>query len=202
MHLVALILILWATLAHAATIKGAIKKDSRLPTSTLLRTNTRVTLNGQAYTTLVDISGEFVLHNVAPGSYLLEIHSIDYIFPKLRVDVTENTVQAAYTVTGGAWDTRGALMQHPLEIRSLAKADYFIEKQNFQIMGILKNPMFLMLGFSGLIMFVMPKMMKSLDPEAMKEMAESQAEAQKMLSDMPSLSKMFSQGQEATSSRR
>ena len=31
-----------------------------------------------------------------------------------------------------------------------------------------------------------------LDPEALKEMSQSQADAQKMMSDMPSLSDMFS----------
>lgn len=51
-----------------------------------------------------------------------------------------------------------------------------------------------MMGFSAIMMFFMPKMMKSLqnmDPEAANEISKSQADAQKMLSDMPSLSQMF-----------
>ena len=57
-----------------------------------------------------------------------------------------------------------------------------------------KNPMMLMMGFSAIMMFFMPKMMKSLqnmDPEAANDISKSQADAQKMLSDMPSLSQMF-----------
>lgn len=61
-------------------------------------------------------------------------------------------------------------------------------------MGMFKNPMMLMMGVSAIMMFFMPKMMKSLqnmDPEAANEISKSQADAQKMLSDMPSLSQMF-----------
>jgi hypothetical protein len=61
-------------------------------------------------------------------------------------------------------------------------------------MGMFKNPMMLMMGFSAIMMFFMPKMMKSLqnmDPEAANDISKSQADAQKMLSDMPSLSQMF-----------
>ncbi|KAG0194518.1 hypothetical protein DFQ28_009725 [Apophysomyces sp. BC1034] len=67
------------------------------------------------------------------------------------------------------------------------------ERQGFNVMGMFKNPMFLMLGFSAVMMFVLPKMMANIDPEAMNEITQSQTDAQKMLYDMPSLSQMFGQ---------
>lgn len=88
-------------------------------------------------------------------------------------------------------------------------------------MGMFKNPMFLMLGFSGIMMLVMPKMLKNLgkqlfcngkrclanrhvllyfdakDPEAMQDVTQTQADAQNMINDMPtSLSQMFAKAQQ------
>ena len=48
-------------------------------------------------------------------------------------------------------------------------------------MSIFANPMMLLMGFSILMMFAMPKMMEGLDPEALEEVKQSQARAQSML---------------------
>lgn len=77
-----------------------------------------------------------------------------------------------------------------------------------------------MLGFSGIMMLVMPKMLKNLgkwlccsgkrcianqhvvyfewkDPEAMQDVTQTQADAQNMINDMPtSLSQMFAKAQQ------
>ncbi|KAG0182362.1 hypothetical protein DFQ29_004602 [Apophysomyces sp. BC1021] len=123
----------------------------------------------------------------------MEVQSIDYIFPQLRVDVQEEIVRAAYTGLGSGWDSTGSTVNYPVEWRAKAEAEYFMERQGFNVMGMFKNPMFLMLGFSAVMMFVLPKMMANIDPEAMNEITQSQTDAQKMLYDMPSLSQMFGQ---------
>ncbi|KAF7722516.1 hypothetical protein EC973_003078 [Apophysomyces ossiformis] len=123
----------------------------------------------------------------------MEVQSIDYIFPQLRVDVQEETVRAAYTGLGLGWDHVGSVVNYPVEWRAKAEAEYFMERQGFNVMGLFKNPMFLMIGFSAVMMFVLPKMMANLDPEAMNEFTQSQKDAQKTLSELPSLSQMFSQ---------
>ncbi|KAI9034002.1 hypothetical protein CLU79DRAFT_726597 [Phycomyces nitens] len=180
------------TIAQAAKVKGVIKTNGILKDTTQLSPSTRVTLNGEAHSTWIKKNGEFEFLDIAPGSYLLEVRSIDYIFPKLRVDVDgEGDVSGAYTGSGISWAATGLPVDHPFELKAKLEAEYFIKKQGFNILGMFKNPMFLMLGFSAVIMFIMPKMMKNLDPEAMKEIGASQSEAQKMLTEMPSLSKMF-----------
>lgn len=42
------------------------------------------------------------------------------------------------------------------------------------------NPMVLMMGLPLLMIFLMPKMMASIDPETMKEFRQTQAETQRL----------------------
>lgn len=65
--------------------------------------------------------------HVRPGSYLLEVQSIDHVYPKIRVDINEeNQVQAAYTGLGIDWNQRGYSVVYPLEIQAKAEAEYFM----------------------------------------------------------------------------
>ncbi|KAK8861378.1 hypothetical protein IAR55_002197 [Kwoniella newhampshirensis] len=67
-------------------------------------------------------------------------------------------------------------LPHPIEISPLGKEDYFMPKGGMNVLGMLKSPMVLMMLFSAVMMWGMPKMMASmadLDPETAKEMAET-----------------------------
>ncbi|CAO3593209.1 unnamed protein product [Absidia cylindrospora] len=186
---------LFATVA-AVSVEGSLVTNGILTDLRRLRPSTKVTLSG-IYNAFVQSDGTFSFDDVPAGSYLLEVNNIDYIFPKLRVDVKENTVDGAYTVLGVGWDKTGYAIPHPFVLRAKAEADYFVERQGFNVMGMFKNPMFLMLGFSGIMMLVMPKMLKNLDPEAMQDVAQSQSDAQNIMNDMPtSLSQMFAKAQQ------
>ncbi|KAI8146851.1 hypothetical protein BJV82DRAFT_596643 [Fennellomyces sp. T-0311] len=183
--------------AEAATVTGSIGVNGILPDVRRLRPTTRVALNGGAYSALVKANGQFEITGVDTGSYLLEVQAIDYVFPKVRLDVDkeQGITRATYTGYGASWETRGHTVEQPLELKAKAPAIYFTERTGFNVLGMFKNPMFLMIGFSALMMFVMPKIMANMDPEALKEMSQSQADAQKMLADMPSLSGIFSNAQ-------
>ncbi|KAG2193312.1 hypothetical protein INT46_008522 [Mucor plumbeus] len=187
---------LLVAIASALNIQGKIIPNTVLnDVSRIDSSTTRIVLNGAQYTAHIKSNGEFNIPHVQPGSYLLEVQSIEHVFPKIRVDVNEeNEVQATYTGLGIDWNQRGYSVVYPLEIQAKAETEYFMQRQGFNIMGMFKNPMMLMMGFSAIMMFFMPKMMKSLqnmDPEAANDISKSQADAQKMLSDMPSLSQMF-----------
>ncbi|KAI8370434.1 uncharacterized protein BYT42DRAFT_582392 [Radiomyces spectabilis] len=195
MHPLTFIFILaniFVSIAYAAKLQGAITTNGILTDLDKLNSATRVILNGGQYSAFLRRDGQFSLDHVAPGSYLLEVQNIDYVFPRLRVDVSDdNSIKAAFTGIGVGWDNTGYSVNHPFDLKAKSKAEYFMERQAFNVLGMFKNPMFLMLGVSGVIMFAMPKLMANMDPETMKEMAQSQSDAQKMLSDMPNLSKMF-----------
>ncbi|CAO3642115.1 unnamed protein product [Cunninghamella echinulata] len=160
-----------------------------------------VTLSG-IYSAIVREDGSFSFYNVAPGSYLLEVNNIDYIFPKLRVNVKENEVDGAYVGVGIGWDKTGYAVPHPFELKAKVEADYFMPRQGFNVLGMFKNPMFLMLGFSGIMLFIMPKMLQNMDPEAMKELTQPQSEGQNKENETPSLSQMFAQAQAQVQQRQ
>ncbi|KAG2202222.1 hypothetical protein INT47_002141 [Mucor saturninus] len=195
------------TFASALKLQGKIIPNSIISdVSKIDSSTTRVVLNGNQYTAHIKVNGEFTFPDVKEGSYLLEVQSIEHIFPKvgmasiliddeLRVDINnEDKVRASYTAFGVDWNQRGVSVEYPLEIQAKQESEYFMERQGFNVMGMFKNPMFLMLGVSAVMMFFMPKLMKTIkdmDPEAMEEMSQTQTDAQKMLNDMPGLSQMF-----------
>lgn len=53
-------------------------------------------------------------------------------------------------------------------------------------MGLLMSPYVLMMGFTGLMVYGVPKLMENMDPEALKEMQKSQKDAQKFTSFLQS----------------
>ncbi|KAI8333493.1 hypothetical protein EDC96DRAFT_470063 [Choanephora cucurbitarum] len=187
-------------------ITNALKLQGRIVPNAIIEdiakidsSTTRVVLNGAQYTAHIDAKGEFSFPNVRPGSYLLEVQSIQHVYPKLRVDIGEDDeVRASYTGIGIDWNQRGYSVPHPFDLQAKAESEYFMQRQGFNLMGMFKNPMFLMLGFSAIMMFFMPKLMaavQDMDPEAANEISQSQADAQKLLSDMPNLSRMFADRQ-------
>ncbi|WWC68820.1 uncharacterized protein I206_102755 [Kwoniella pini CBS 10737] len=68
-------------------------------------------------------------------------------------------------------------LNHPLIITPLSKEDYFINKGGMNILGMLKSPMVLMMLFSAIMLFALPKLTAALadDPEMAKEMADTRA---------------------------
>ncbi|RXK41400.1 hypothetical protein M231_01305 [Tremella mesenterica] len=73
-------------------------------------------------------------------------------------------------------------LPYPIEIRAMGKENYFIPVGGVNVFGMLKSPMILMMLFSAGMMFVMPKLMSSmdLDPEMAKEMAQTRKKMQSM----------------------
>lgn len=62
---------------------------------------------------------------------MLEVQSIEHVFPKIRVDINEeNQIQATYTGLGIDWNQRGYSVVYPLEIQAKAEAEYFMVNSN------------------------------------------------------------------------
>jgi hypothetical protein len=50
-------------------------------------------------------------------------------------------------------------LPYPIQIVPVVKIQYYEQPQGANIMGLLKNPMVLMLAFTGIMAFAMPKML-------------------------------------------
>ncbi|PRP89262.1 hypothetical protein PROFUN_02136 [Planoprotostelium fungivorum] len=124
-------------------------------------------LRGQkgTYSTLCRKDGSFAISDVAPGAYLFEVSSTDLIYPQLRVEVSG---KGQMRISRGEDNTQ--TIPHPLRITAEGRADYFTPREGFEVMSLLKNPMMLMMGVTLGMTWVVPKIMGSLDEEALEEL--------------------------------
>ena len=131
-------------------------------------------LNAGEYEGLTRVDGSFVVQGVKAGVYSLEVVQPAYHFSdyKLDVAVDTGTVRALEYKFPGAPKEQIA---YPLVLTPLAPKAYFEKRPTVGVSSLLKNPMVLMMLFTGLIVVVMPKMMANIDPEEMKKMQEEYA---------------------------
>lgn len=66
-------------------------------------------------------------------------------------------------------------LRYPIVLTPRQKAEYFVERQAFNALGMLKNPMVMMMVGMGALVLGMPYIMKNLDPELVKEVNGRQA---------------------------
>ncbi|GAV60540.1 DUF2012 domain-containing protein [Cephalotus follicularis] len=127
----------------------------------------KVILNGGQSVTFLRPDGYFSFHNVPAGTHLIEVTAIGYFFSPVRVDVSARNpgkVQAALT------ENKKGLSELVLE--PLREEQYYEIREPFSIMSLVKSPMGLMVGFMLLVVFIMPKLVESIDPEEMKRAQE------------------------------
>ncbi|CAI2186527.1 3840_t:CDS:2, partial [Funneliformis geosporum] len=182
-----LILVLLSLFAIPSICIETYKIEGRLvPNLSQLEPSTKIVLDGGKYSVLIRKNGKFVIDNVPPGSYLLEVSSRKFIYPKIRVDVDPRGVRPFVTITGSEWSNNGPALQYPLELSARSPSDYFVVREGFSITSLFANPYIIMMGFSVVILFIMPKMMANLDQDALKELQENQT--QNPLAEMPDIS--------------
>ncbi|KHN98227.1 uncharacterized protein MAM_03988 [Metarhizium album ARSEF 1941] len=160
------------------------------PNPFTLPASTRATLTtlGAAFAAPLSAVNTFVFHNVTPGSYLADIHCKTDAFRPLRIDVAldadgKQTLRAWDTFRGNEWGNRGEALpvkggsaQWGVEAKSLGKKTYFMDRPQFSVLSILKNPMILMGLVSMLIFFGMPKLVENMDPDLKAEFEARQRE--------------------------
>lgn len=148
---------------------------------------TKITLNhGNDYVTYTRSDGSFTIRNVHPGVHVIDVHSVTHHFSQIKCQYKVDTLDGTSSVSCLEYAYPGAAKQvtgTPLNIFAGATYDYFEVRQGFSIFGILRNPMFLMMGFSAFMMFMMPKLMEGMDEEdkqRMKQQMELQKDPTKM----------------------
>ncbi|KZZ96857.1 hypothetical protein AAL_04086 [Moelleriella libera RCEF 2490] len=182
--------------AAAASSSSSSSSSSTLITLSLppapnpfaLAPGTHATLSalGARYSAPLSSLNTFVFRNVSPGSYLADVHCPSDAFRPLRIDVdADGRVHAWDTYRGNDWGNKGevasktssnnaAAQDVVVEVKSLGKKLYYMERPAFSVLSILKNPMILMGLVSMLIFFGMPKLMENMDPEMKAEFEAQQ----------------------------
>jgi hypothetical protein len=151
--------------------------------------NTHVVLNDGEYVAYLKPDNSFNLQHVLEGSYVMTVRSTTYQYTTYKLDV------AFYSATkgdafvreynyGSKWiandTTSEGTLDIPMTIEPVGEHEYFVKREGFNVASMLMNPYMLMMGFSLVMMLVLPKMMSSLDPEALEEINKSQKDMQKL----------------------
>ncbi|CAG8531258.1 4194_t:CDS:2 [Cetraspora pellucida] len=194
------LLIIQTTSSDFFKIEGRFALNNVLKDISQLEPTAKVVLDGGKYSAFIRKDGKFVIDNVPPGSYLFEVLSRKYIYPRLRVDVDSKGVRPSVTIIGSEWNNRGPSLQYPLELYARAPADYFIPREGFNITSMLFNPYIIMMGFSVILLLVMPKMMANLDQTALQELQQNQQQNPLDFDLSSMLAKYLSGGNEADKS--
>ncbi|ADV25245.1 hypothetical protein I305_05458 [Cryptococcus gattii E566] len=177
----------------AATISGNIAFNGLLPLDSLPPTS-QISLDHGLTKVWVKQDGSFTLHNVPEGSHQLEPLIPGYIFHPLLVTVQPAASSESDTAESSTEDqlhvqilnparqplpVSAVSLPYPLVLEPVAKENYFVPQSGMNMLGLLKSPMVLMMLFSGIMMWAMPKLLTNMDdPEFSKEMAETRQKMQ------------------------
>jgi ER membrane protein complex subunit 7 len=160
------------------SIEGRLQFPNKMP----YNITTRITVNHGAYTTYSRLNGNFTIHDVIPGIYLLEVHSPIHHFSQVKCQFKPDAVIEQKPVFSCLeYHFPGALKQPmdvPLVLTALGTYDYFEGKRGFSILSLLKNPMVLMMVVTCGFMYFLPKMMENMDPEERAMMQKQMARQQ------------------------
>lgn len=98
-----------------------------------------------------------MISHLPAGSYHLEVISIDYNFPPLRIDVNPKFDGSVRAFSFSTEDAASApqRVKYPLLLRPTDSPVYFTKPQAFDPFSLLKNPMVIMMLVFGVMMFVM-----------------------------------------------
>ncbi|KAJ1022851.1 hypothetical protein NDA13_004901 [Ustilago tritici] len=144
--------------------------------------------------TLVAVDGSFIFRNLDQGAYTLEIVSRTHAFEKYRIDILDPSLGKAPQIrvfTPGTSLTSilsNNLVFHPLILYATKQIDYYTEAAPLTISSLIGmgGPMMILAVVSMGMVFLLPKLTASLDPEAQQELADSQRRMQKRLAAVQS----------------
>ncbi|GBG77607.1 hypothetical protein CBR_g24053 [Chara braunii] len=129
----------------------------------------KLVLDGGERVTFLKQEGFFSFLDVPVGIHLLEVVAMGYMFVPVRIDVSpryEGNTRAMWT-DETTHVKEGMMVLHPLQ-----PIEYYEKREPFSVSGMLKNPMVLMVLFMVVAMFLLPKLVENMDPEAMRELQQ------------------------------
>lgn len=89
------------------------------------KVKTKVCLNGGEYCGFLKSSGRFIIHNVPPGSYLVEVFSSNYEFESVRVDISSKNGKIRARKVDLLNPRNVSRLPYPLLFETEAEATFF-----------------------------------------------------------------------------
>ncbi|KAM9293832.1 endoplasmic reticulum membrane protein complex subunit 7 [Gastrophryne carolinensis] len=132
----------------------------------------RVLLDGEEHVGFLRTDGSFMVHDIPPGSYVVEIVSPAHQFEPVRVDITSKGKMRARFVNH-IKTSEVVRLPYPLQMKSSGPPSYFIKRETWGWTDFLMNPMVMMMVLPLLIFVLLPKVVNTSDPEMRREMEQS-----------------------------
>lgn len=137
--------------------------------------NVLVSLNGNQFRTTPNADGTFFIPGVRAGKYLLETHHPFLTFLPVMIDVIQEddgTIKISPFLSNfnGHNMKPGAKLKYPLGLSPDNQINYFIDREEFRIGRIIKNPIFIAMSIFVALFYTSSKLQEGLDPEELRQM--------------------------------
>lgn len=149
------------------TIQGSVRIEGVTQPGWAART--KVVVDGGLFYGFLKENGEFEIHNMPPGTYLIEVVSPNNVFEPARVDVSGKSGKIRARKVDLLKMSNITTIPYPLKFKSEKPAQFFEIRESWSIIETLKNPSVLFLVLPLGLFFLLPRLMKNIDPEQQKE---------------------------------
>ena len=122
------------------SIEGSAEvSDNKDPKAWLM--DAKVLVDGGRYIGHLKASGDFKIHNIPPGSYLVELAHPNYIFDGVRVDISSKSGKIRARRQNPMKPGSVNSLPYPVRFVTQKQAKFFEKREAWNIMDIAKNPM-------------------------------------------------------------
>jgi len=132
----------------------------------------KVVLDDGRWSSNVRRDGRFQIPDVDPGTFVLSVISHDFYFEQLRVDISTADPQPSvhpYAPGTPLSPASPVRLPYPITLSARSKNAYFVEREGFNPLGMLKSPMMLMMIVTGGMLFATPYLMANMDKDTLNE---------------------------------
>ncbi|CEG37475.1 er membrane protein complex subunit 7 homolog [Plasmopara halstedii] len=135
----------------------------------------KVQVNGGEHTTFVRADGSFVIRDLKPGRYVIDIPSTQFLFSKYKLDIgVDGFTRALEYKYPGAPKIHAS---YPLVVEPVKQLDYFEQREKFSLLSLIMSPSFLTIVVPIVLLYVLPKLSEGMDPEELKKAQEEMGSA-------------------------
>jgi len=152
---------------------------------------TRVTLNDGEYSTYTNTDGVFSFYSVTPGVHVLDVHNHIYSFSQIKIQLTEDDMENPHCIEYIYPGSHKNVVSHPLELIAHAKYQYSTKNPGPNFWMLFQNPMALLMLVTIGFMFIMPKIMDTMDDEQKIQMKKQLDIQNNMAKDPTKLLQQF-----------
>ena len=121
------------------TIEGRVQVEGSQSSDWISKT--RVVVDGGRFYGYLRANGEFQIHGVPPGSYLIEVVSPNHEFQPARVDISSKSGKIRARKVNLLKTSSVSYLPYPLKFKVEKQAEFFVKREPWSALAMLKNPM-------------------------------------------------------------